>query len=51
MFEYFIFVAVHDVSGLVDSESDEDEWNYIKGEEANKENISPQPEKEVSLSI
>ncbi|CAH1100493.1 unnamed protein product [Psylliodes chrysocephalus] len=40
--------AVHDVSGLVDSESDEDEWNYIKGEEANKENISPQPEKEVA---
>lgn len=50
-FHFFFFVAVHDVSGLVENaaESDsEDEWNYIKGDDANKENISPQPEKEVS---
>ncbi|KAJ8975067.1 hypothetical protein NQ317_017547 [Molorchus minor] len=53
MCKYLIIfiVAVHDVSGLVDNaaESDsEDEWNYIKGDEANKENISPQPVKEVA---
>ncbi|XP_023311982.1 mucin-2 isoform X3 [Anoplophora glabripennis] len=43
--------AVHDVSGLVDNAAEsesEDEWNYIKGDDANKENISPQPEKEVA---
>ncbi|CAH1188405.1 unnamed protein product [Phyllotreta striolata] len=39
--------AVHDASGLVDSES-EDEWNYFKGGEADKENVSPQLEKEVA---
>lgn len=49
LFIYF-FVAVHDASGLVDNAAEsesEDEWNYIKGEVANKENIPPQPEKEV----
>jgi hypothetical protein len=45
--------AVHD-GGLEDNvgdsgEESEDEWNYIKGEEANKENISPsQPDCEVA---
>ncbi|XP_057667078.1 titin-like isoform X1 [Diorhabda carinulata] len=42
--------TVHDVGGLVENPADsesEDEWDYIKGEEANKENISPQPGKEV----
>ncbi|CAH1154033.1 unnamed protein product, partial [Phaedon cochleariae] len=43
-------VTVHDVSGLDNAaESDsEDEWNYIKGEEANKENEPLQPEKKVA---
>ncbi|CAG9831162.1 unnamed protein product, partial [Diabrotica balteata] len=43
--------AVHDVSGLVENQADsesEDEWNYFKGDEANKENVSPQQEKEVA---
>nr|XP_008196003.1 PREDICTED: 205 kDa microtubule-associated protein [Tribolium castaneum] len=45
--------AVHD-GGLEENvgdsgEESEDEWNYIKGEEANKENISPsQPDCEVA---
>lgn len=45
-------ISVHNVSGLIDNAAEsesEDEWNYIKGEVAtNKENIPPQPEKEVS---
>lgn len=52
--ESFLFVSVHNVSGLVDNAADsdsEDEWNYIKGEVANKENIPPQPEKEVNLLL
>nr|XP_023012693.1 titin-like [Leptinotarsa decemlineata] len=43
--------AVHDVRGLEENVADsdsEDEWNYIKGEEANKENISPVPEQKVA---
>ncbi|XP_050503626.1 titin [Diabrotica virgifera virgifera] len=43
--------TVHDVSGLVENQADsesEDEWNYFKGDEANKENVSPQQEKEVA---
>lgn len=34
------------MENAAESES-EDEWNYIKGDDANKENLSPQPEKEV----
>lgn len=49
-----VSVLVHD-GGLEDNvgdsgEESEDEWNYIKGEEANKENISPsQPDCEVNI--
>lgn len=41
------FVLVQDGGGLEvnPTESDsEDEWNYIKGDQANPENISLQPE-------
>nr|CAI5835909.1 unnamed protein product [Callosobruchus analis] len=41
----------HDVSGLVDNAGDtdsEDEWDYIKGEEADKENTPPRANKRVS---
>lgn len=42
---YIKIVSVHD-GGLEDhigdsGEESEDEWNYIKGEEANKENLNP----------
>lgn len=50
----FIFFSVHDASGLVDNVAEsesEDEWNYIKGEVANKENIPPQPEREVGSNF
>lgn len=46
-FFYFVFsIAVHDAGGLVDNvaesgEESEDEWNYYKGDAANKENIKP----------
>ncbi|XP_044754607.1 uncharacterized protein LOC123313693 isoform X2 [Coccinella septempunctata] len=41
--------SVHNVSQLIDagaesdSEEDEEEWNYVRGEEANKENANPLP--------
>lgn len=46
---------MHDAGGLVDNVADsadesEDEWNYFKGEEANKENINTsEPDAEVII--
>lgn len=42
---------MHDVSGLVEttgceSESEDDEWKFIKGDEANKENLEKIPQQE-----
>ncbi|XP_030764187.1 SH3 domain-containing protein C23A1.17-like isoform X2 [Sitophilus oryzae] len=45
--------AGHDASGLEENPADsdsEDEWNYIKGDQANKENIAPQPDSVVEDS-
>lgn len=38
-----LFVTVHDASALVaeSGEESEDEWNYFKGDSANKENFKP----------
>lgn len=44
---------MHDAGGLVDNVADsadesEDEWNYFKGDDANKENVNPsEPDAEV----
>lgn len=38
-----LFVTVHDASALVaeSGEESEDEWNYFKGDSADKENFKP----------
>lgn len=45
-FKEHFSVAVHDASAVVDNVADsgeesEDEWNYYKGDTANKENARP----------
>lgn len=40
---FLLFVTVHDASALVaeSGEESEDEWNYYKGDTADKENYKP----------